>query len=53
MPDPPYRGVVDATTGVPADDMPPFRLYLANWNQTTLLGNPYVPPAFLDRWYRG
>lgn len=46
-------GVVDPATGLPADNTPPFRLYLANSNQTALLGNPYARPAFRDRWYAG
>jgi 5-methylthioadenosine/S-adenosylhomocysteine deaminase len=42
---------VDPSSGLTADDTPPYRRYLANFNQLTPFGNPFAPAEFEFRWY--
>jgi cytosine/adenosine deaminase-related metal-dependent hydrolase len=42
---------VSATTGLIADDMPPFGLYLSNFNQIQPLGNPFAASDYRDRYF--
>jgi 5-methylthioadenosine/S-adenosylhomocysteine deaminase len=42
---------VDPTTGLIADDTPPFGLYLANFNQIQPLGNPFAAAAYRNRYF--
>jgi hypothetical protein len=44
-------GEVSPTTGLIADDTPPFGLYLANFNQIQPLGNPFPANSYRDRYY--
>jgi 5-methylthioadenosine/S-adenosylhomocysteine deaminase len=37
--------------GLIADTTPPFALYLANFNQIQLLGNPFIAREYRDRFY--
>ncbi len=39
-------------TGLIADSTPPFGLYLANFNQIQLLGNPFTANKYRDRYYQ-
>jgi hypothetical protein len=38
--------------GLIADTTPPFGLYRSNFNHTTALGNPFVPSAYRDKYFR-
>jgi 5-methylthioadenosine/S-adenosylhomocysteine deaminase len=42
---------VSPTTGLIADDTPPFGLYLANFNQLQPLGNPFAAAHYRDRYF--
>ena len=42
---------LDASTGLVADDTPPYSRYPANFNQVTVFGNPFAPSDFELRWY--
>jgi cytosine/adenosine deaminase-related metal-dependent hydrolase len=42
---------VDPSTGLIADDTPPFHLYPSNLNHVGADGNPYVASDFRDRYY--
>jgi 5-methylthioadenosine/S-adenosylhomocysteine deaminase len=39
-------------TGLIADTTPPFGVYLANFNQIQLLGNPFTANKYRDRYYQ-
>lgn len=39
-------------TGLIDDDTPPFGLYLTNFNQIQLLGNPFMAGGYRDRFYQ-
>jgi 5-methylthioadenosine/S-adenosylhomocysteine deaminase len=45
-------GEVFANSGLIADTTPPFGLYLANFNQIQLLGNPFIANGYRDRYYQ-
>jgi 5-methylthioadenosine/S-adenosylhomocysteine deaminase len=45
-------GEVFADTELIADITPPFGLYLANFNQIQLLGNPFIANQYRDRYYQ-
>jgi hypothetical protein len=42
---------VSNSTGLIADNTPPFKLYPANFNHVQPLGNPFVAPDYRDRYY--
>jgi 5-methylthioadenosine/S-adenosylhomocysteine deaminase len=44
-------GEVSQSTGLIADDDPPFGLYLANFNQVQPLGNPFAAEEYRDRYF--
>ena len=44
-------GEVSPTTGLIADDAPPFGLYLSNFNQIQPLGNPFAANNYRDRYF--
>jgi len=43
---------LDPSTGLVADETPPYARYPANLNHVTALGNPFAPSEFELRWYR-
>jgi hypothetical protein len=45
-------GEVFVNSGLIADTTPPFGLYLANFNQIQLLGNPFTANGYRDRYYQ-
>jgi hypothetical protein len=45
-------GEVLLDSGLIADTTPPFGLYLANFNQIQLLGNPFIANGYRDRYYQ-
>jgi hypothetical protein len=45
-------GEVFLDSGLIADTTPPFGLYLANFNQIQLLGNPFIANGYRDRYYQ-
>jgi hypothetical protein len=45
-------GEVFANSSLIADTTPPFGLYLANFNQIQLLGNPFIANGYRDRYYQ-
>jgi hypothetical protein len=44
-------GEVSPTSGLIADDKPPFGLYLSNFNQIQPLGNPFAAQDYRDRYF--
>ncbi len=42
---------VEGTTGLTADNTPPYARYRANFNQVTALGNPFAPGEFEVRYW--
>ena len=42
---------LDASSGLVADETPPYSRYPANFNQVTAFGNPFAPSEFELRWY--
>jgi hypothetical protein len=42
---------LDPSTGLVADDTPPYARYHANLNHVGSLGNPLAPGDFERRWY--
>jgi cytosine/adenosine deaminase-related metal-dependent hydrolase len=44
-------GEVSPTSGLIADDSPPFGLYLSNFNQIQPLGNPFAAQDYRDRYF--
>jgi cytosine/adenosine deaminase-related metal-dependent hydrolase len=44
-------GVIDPVTGLADDPTPPFHLYTANFNHSTISGDAYDPDRFFERWY--
>jgi hypothetical protein len=44
-------GEVSPTSGLIADDKPPFGLYLTNFNQIQPLGNPFAAQDYRDRYF--
>jgi 5-methylthioadenosine/S-adenosylhomocysteine deaminase len=42
---------VSPSTGLIADDTPPFGLYLSNLNQVQPLGNPFTTKTYQDRYF--
>jgi len=42
---------LDPSTGLVADETPPYARYTANFNHVTALGNPFAQSEFELRWY--
>jgi len=46
-----FGAKLDPSTGLVADETPPYARYAANFNHVTALGNPFAPSEFELRWY--